>query len=127
MNLEEIIQNEKFIMYKNNNSIIEEYNKTVNFVLSYAESLGAEYVSTTTEKFTVASGDETTCDTLELKIYRFGDEYSRIEKIYFKGKPWMVFSFSDSVEGPFEDADPFPCDLSEEELKEEVRLALRIE
>ena len=110
-----------------NDSPVEEYNKAVDFVLSYAESLGAEYVSTITEKFTVASGDETTCDTLELKIYRFGDEYFRIEKMYFKGKPWMVFSFSDSVEGPYEDADPFPVDLCEEELKEEVRLALRIE
>lgn len=45
----------------------------------------------------------------------------------FKGKPFMVFSFGDSVEGPFEDADPFPVDLSEEELKKEVRLALRID
>ena len=100
--------------------------KAVDFVLTYAESLGAEYVSTTTEKFTFASGDTAARDTLDLKIYKFGDEYFRIEKLYFKGKPWMVFSFSDSVEGPYEDADPFPVDLCEEELKEEVRLALRI-
>jgi len=110
-----------------NDSTVEEYNKAVDFVLSYAESLGAEYALTATEKFTFVSGDEAVRDALELKIYRFGDEYFRIEKIYFKGKPWMVFSFSDSVEGPYEDADPFPVDLSEEELKEEVRLALRIE
>ena len=110
-----------------NDSLVEEYNKAVDFVLSYAESLGAEYVSITTEKFTFASGDTAACDTLEQKIYKFGDEYFRIEKMYFKGKPFMVFSFGDSVEGTFEDADPFPYDLSEEELKEEVRLALRIE
>ena len=110
-----------------NDSTVEEYNKAVDFVLSYAESLGAECALTTTEKFTFASGDTAVHDTLDLKIYKFGDEHFRIEKMYFKGKPWMVFSFSDSVEGPYEDANPFPVDLSEEELKEEVRLALRIE
>ncbi len=49
-----------------------------------------------------------------------------LKKFSLPDKPWMVFSFSDSVEGPYEDADPFPYDLSEEELKEEVRFALRI-
>ena len=110
-----------------NDSTVEEYNKAVGFVLAYAESIGAEYVSTITEKFTFASVDTAAHDTLELKIYKFGDEFFRIEKMYFKGKPFMVFSFGDSVEGPFEDADPFPYDLSEEELKKEVRLALRID
>ncbi len=114
-------------MTQNIKHIVEEYNKAVDFVLSYAESLGAEYALTTTEKFTIASGDTATIDTLELKIYRFGDEFFRIERMYFKGKPFVVFSFSDSVEGPFEDADHFPYNLSEEELKEEVRLALRID
>lgn len=104
-----------------------EYNKSLEFVLSYTESLGAEYVCTGTEQFTTVSGGETIREKLKLKIYRFGDEYFRIERMYFKGKPFMVFFFSDSVEGPYEDADPFPVDLSEEELKEEVRLALRIE
>ncbi|MBO4909266.1 MAG: hypothetical protein J5476_08310 [Lachnospiraceae bacterium] len=110
-----------------NDRIDEEYNKSVEFVLCYAESLGAEYVCTNIEQFTAVSGGETIREKLEFKIYRFGDEYFRVEKMCFKGKPWMGFSFSDSVEGPYEDEDPFPVDLSEEELKEEVRLALRIE
>jgi len=109
------------------NTELKQYNKSLEFVLAYAESLGAEYVCTNIEQFTMVSGDESISEKLELKIYRFGDEYFRIERMYFKGKPFMVFSFGDSVEGPFEDADPFPVDLSEEELKEEVRLALRIE
>ena len=107
--------------------INEEYNKTVDFLLAYAESLGAEYVCSRTERFATTSKGTTICEEPEMNIYKFGDEYFRIEKLSLPDKPWMVFSFSDSVEGPYEDADPFPYDLSEEELKEEVRFALRIE
>ncbi len=104
----------------------EKYNETVDFLLTYAESLGAEYVCSRTERFVSTSKDTTICEELEMKIYKFGDEYFRIEKFSLSDKPRMVFSFSDSVEGTYEDADPFPYDLSEEELKEEVRFALRI-
>lgn len=58
-----------------NDRIDEEYNKSVEFVLCYAESLGAEYVCTGTEQFTTVSGGETIREKLELKIYRFGDEF----------------------------------------------------
>ena len=109
-----------------NNILDEEYNKTVVFLLAYAESLGAEYVCSRTERFVTTSKGTTIREGPEMKIYKFGDEYFRIEKFSLPDKPWMVFSFSDSVEGPYEDADPFPYDLSEEELKEEVRFALRI-
>ena len=113
-------------MHSYNNRLESEYNKTVDFLISYAESLGAEYVCSRTESFAATSKGTTIREELEMKIYKFGDEYFRIEKFSLPDKPWMVFSFSDSVEGPYEDADPFPYDLSEEELKEEVRFALRI-
>ena len=113
-------------MHTFNDSPVEEYNKTVDFLLSYAESLCAEYVCSRTERFAATSKGTTICEELDMKIYKFGDQYFRIEKFSLPDKPRMLFSFSDSVEGPYEDADPFPYDLSEEELKEEVRFALRI-
>ena len=42
--------------------------------------------------------------------------------------PFLVFSFGDSVETVgSDDAEPFPYNLSEEELKAEVRCSLGIE
>lgn len=39
----------------------------------------------------------------------------------------MVFSFGDSVDTIIEDAEPFSYNLTEEELKAEVRYSLGIE
>ena len=105
----------------------EEYNKAVDFVLQYALSLGAKYICTKQEKFTTISGDENPIqENLDMKVFQYGDEYFWVEHHFLPECPFIVFSFGDSVDTIFEDADPFPYNLTEEELKAEVRYSLGI-
>ena len=70
--------------------------------------------------------DEENCITEQVleHIYRFQDSYVCVDKIYFPEKPFIVLEFGDEIDGPYEDADPFPYDLPLEELKLEVQYAL---
>ena len=106
----------------------EEYNKVIEFVQEYAVSLGAEYVCTKTEKFTTYwREDHAIQENVEMKIYKFGEEYFWVEHHYLPDRPFLVFSFGDSIETIGDDADPFPYDLDKEELEAEVRYSLGIE
>lgn len=111
--------------YKNHSKT--EYYRVVEFVQNYAESLGAEYVCTKSEKFTTVLKGKAIEENLELKVYKYKDEFFRVEYLYMPERPFIVFSFGDSIESIFDDADPFPYDLSEYELKAEVRYSLGIE
>lgn len=46
--------------------------------------------------------------------------------MYFPERPFLVLEFSEEIEGPYEDGDPFPFDLPEAALEQEVRDALGI-
>ena len=61
-----------------------------------------------------------------MKVFQYGDEYFWVEHHFLPECPYIVFSFGDSVDTIFEDADPFPYNLTEEELKAEVRYSLGI-
>ena len=112
--------------YKNHSE--EEYNKSIAFVQDYAQTLGAEYVITKIEKFTTITGNQKhVTELLEMKIYKYKDEYFWVEPHYQSDRPFIVFTFGDSVDTIFEDAEPFPYNLPEEELKAEVRYSLGIE
>lgn len=106
----------------------EDYKKAVEFVQKYAQSLGAKYICSKLQKFTTIIGDgDSIQETVEMKIFKFNNEYFWIEDHFQPDRPFMVFSFGDSVDTIFEDAEPFPYNLSEEELKAEVRYSLCIE
>jgi hypothetical protein len=111
--------------YKNHSE--EQYNKTIGFLEDYALSLGAELVCIKKEKFTTISGNNTIVKEVEMKIFKFGSEYYWLEDHFLPDCPFIVFSFGDTIETIFEDADPFPYNLSEDELKAEVRYSLGIE
>ena len=115
-------------MWPYTNHSEEEYNKAIEFVQNYAQSLGAKYICSKLQKFTTISGDkDSVSETLEMKIFKFKDEYFWLEYHFQPARPFIVFSFGDSVDTIFEDAEPFPYNLSEEELKAEVRYSLGIE
>ena len=106
----------------------EEYNKVIEFVQEYAVSLGAEYVCSKTEKFTTYwREDYAVQENAEMKIYKFGEEYFWVEHHFLADRPFMIFSFGDTMESIFDDMDPFPYNLEEDELKAEVRYSLGIE
>ena len=115
-------------MWPYTNHSEEEYNKAVEFVQDYAKSLGAKYICSKLQKFTTISGDkEPVNETIEMKIFKFKDEYFWLEDHFQPDRPFIVFSFGDSVDTIFEDAEPFPYNLTEEDLKAEVRYSLGIE
>lgn len=90
-----------------------DYEKAANFVESIIEKLGAVCVGESEE-------------AAPRKIWKFRNEYVRVDRICFPEKPFIVLEFSDQIEGFYEDADPFPYDLPENELVLEAKYALGI-
>ncbi len=105
----------------------DDFNRAVEFVEEYAESLGAKYICTKREKFTTFSGEKHILEINQMRVYQYKDEYFWVESHFLPDKPFMVMTFGDTIETIFDDADPFPYDLPEEELKAEVRYSLGIE
>ena len=61
------------------------------------------------------------------KAYKFKDLYYRIDEVFFDKKPFIVpevGTYDELIKNIMEDADPFPWDLSEEEMKDEVSFFL---
>ena len=115
-------------MWPYENHSEEDYNRAITFVEEYAVSLGAKLVCSKGETFTTYSGDKIIKESLDMNIYQFGKEYFWIEHHFLADRPFMVFSFGDSIENVGdEDAIPFPYNLPEEELKAEVRYSLGLE
>ena len=114
-------------MWPYSNHSEEDYYKAIEFVENYALSLGAEYVCTKEERFSAFSGDKEIVEESKTKVYKYGDDYYWIEHHFLADCPYIVFSFGDTIETIFDDADPFPYNLTEEDLKAEVRYSLGIE
>lgn len=90
-------------------------------------SLGATPVTKRTEKETwFLSEEDCITEMLSKQVYRFRDSYVCIDKMYFPEKPFVVLEIADEIDGPYEDADPFPYDLPMDELKLEIQYALGI-
>lgn len=65
-------------------------------------------------------------ELVKQNIYQFRDEFIRVDRMYYSDKPSIVLEFSDCIEGPYEDADPFPYDLSPDEIAEGIKQAMLI-
>ena len=101
-------------------SVIETCEQIIN-------SLGG--ISVTERKYNetwLGNKDNYITEQVSKKVYRFRDGYVCVDKIYFPEKPFLVLEFADKVEGPYEDADPFPFDLPIEEVKLEIEYALGV-
>lgn len=63
-------------------------------------------------------------------VFKFNHEYFRVDEILFKEKPFIVLecgTYDDLIRNTMEDADPFPYDLSDDEIENEVKYSLGIE
>ncbi len=61
------------------------------------------------------------------KVYKYKDLYYRIDEVCFDKKPFIVAevgTYDELMKNTMEDADPFPWDLSEEEMEDEVSFFL---
>lgn len=63
-------------------------------------------------------------------VFFFADLYYRIDEVLFAEKPFIVMecgNHEELLENTMEDLEPFPFDLSDDELRKEVRYDLMIE
>lgn len=62
--------------------------------------------------------------------FEYNGRYYRVDEVCFSGKPFIVIecgTYDELMKNVMEDADPFPYDLTEDELLNEVKYSLRIE
>ena len=98
------------------------------FAEELLEKYGAELVGTAQELETVAYTDGTSFQKeAEKRLWKRGKDYIRVDKMFFTKGPFIVLEFSDRPEGPYEDADPFPCDLPDAGFEAEIRFALSVD
>lgn len=63
---------------------------------------------------------------VEKNIWKYKEEYVRVDRVYFLEKPFIVLEFSKKKEGPYEDADPFPYDMPDIDFEQEIKFSLGI-
>ena len=98
------------------------------FVEEILRKYGAEYIEDFRETNTWILKDGSNIrENVQKRIWKRENEYIRVDKVYFPEKPFFVLEFSENKEGPYEDADPFPYDLSDAEVEQEIRYSLGIE
>ena len=103
----------------------KEFAEAVNRVKKIIVGLGAELVGFGPSKITTVTSDGTYIDESGRDIYRWKDTFIIIDDLYFD-KPHIVFTYADTIEGPYEDGEPFPYDLPDKELMKEIKKALDI-
>lgn len=114
-------------MWHYENHLKEDYISAIKRVEQIAVELGAEFVCIKKEKFTTACGDNLVVEEREMNVYKYNNEYFWVETYYLSDCPFIVLSFGDTIETIFDDAEPFPYNLSDEELILEVKHSLGIE
>lgn len=86
---------------------------------------GAECIEDCCEKcISILNDGSYVYEKISKNIWKKGNEYIRVDRLYFLEKPFLVLEFSECKEGPYEDADPFPYDLPDVELEREIRYFL---
>ncbi|MCM1188665.1 MAG: hypothetical protein NC541_05170 [bacterium] len=63
-------------------------------------------------------------------VFEYKERYYRVDEVCFSGKPFIVIecgTYDELMKNIMEDADPFPYDLTEDELLNEVKYSLGIE
>jgi len=82
------------------------------------------------DKITSYSGNFEETYYSERPVFIYNEEYFRVDEVLFANKPFIVIEcgdMNDLLNNTMEDADPFPYDLSYEELRNEVKYSLGIE
>ncbi|MGN0496886.1 MAG: hypothetical protein ACI4GW_11720 [Lachnospiraceae bacterium] len=111
----------------------EEFEKVKDKVEQFMLSFGAEkldldipYNQTTTSY----CADNVIKSTIGSLVFKYMDNYFRVDEVCFAVKPFIVFEFGtydDVMRNTMDDLSPFPYDLSDEEIINEVKVALMIE
>lgn len=94
---------------------------------SYLQKFGAKYMGKMNEigRWILQDGSYA-IEHMEKNVWKFKEEYVRVDRVYFTEKPFIVLEFSKKKEGPYEDADPFPYDMSDLDFEQEIMFSLGI-
>ncbi len=105
----------------------EEFDKRIKYVEEVLQKYGAEHIGESHRFGTwILKNGSKVCENIEKRIWKRESEFIRVDWVHFSQKPFLVLEFSDKQEGPYEDADPFPYDLTDERLKQEIKYSLGI-
>lgn len=109
----------------------EEFEKRKDFVDKVLRDLGCEVIRIRLpyrQKSTMHSADFEEAWVSQRPIYRYNNCYYRIDEVLFKEKPFIVLecgvTMDEVIRNTMEDADPFPYDLSDEDMTEEIKYTL---
>lgn len=110
-----------------------EFEKAKDSVEQIMLALGAEVYDADLPVRSVKSVISGKCEetfSSERKVFVYNGEFFRVDEVLFSQKPFIVIEFGvldDFVNNTAEDAEPFPYDLTYEEIVKEVRYSMGIE
>lgn len=112
----------------------EEFEKRKELVAQIMRELGCEAVNLELpyeqKTTTIGLGIEETFVSNQ-PVYKFKNGYYRIDEVLFGEKPFIVLEYAETEEevkrNAMEDCDPFPYDLSDDDICNEVKYSLGIE
>ena len=111
-----------------------EFEKRKDFVAQIMCELGCEPEKISLKyikKKTSITGDFQRSWISDRPLYKFTNGYYRIDEVLFPENPFIVLEYADTEErvknNAMEDSDPFPYDLSDEDIIKEVKYSLGIE
>ena len=106
----------------------ENFLKRIAFAEKLIEKYGAKYVkSIEYEGYWTLKDGTNAFEKIQKNVFHLSKEFIRVDWIYFPEKPFIILEFSDKIDGPYEDADPFPYDLPDNEFEYEIRFSLGLE
>lgn len=109
----------------------EDFEKKKDYVESIIKELGAYPTELRyTTPITTYSGDNKDTVISSRIVFLYHNRYYRVSEVLFPEKPFIVIEVANTENevknNTMDDADPFPYDLSDEEILEEVKLSLGI-
>lgn len=109
----------------------EEFEARKDVVDKILRSMGCKVVPEAAQEMTMYGKGFTETWRSERPLYQLGDQYVRICEVLFEQKPFIVLEVADSWEevrkNAMEDAEPFVYDLSDDQMKQEVKYSLGLE
>ena len=111
----------------------EEFEKRKSYVEQIICELGGEKIDVEIpyeQKTTTVINDYSETHRSSRQIYQFGNEYFRVDEVLYENKPFIVLecgTFEELMNNTMEDVNPFPVDLSDDDMIKEVKYSLGIE
>lgn len=108
----------------------KEFEIRKDFVEKILVNLGAEPIDYVCVNKVISFGKDIWDSIVsDRKIYRYKKDFFRVDEVLFPNKPFIVIEWTDRMEyalnNVMEDTEPFPYDLNDEEIIEEVKNILR--